>query len=200
MARTGRRPGRQPTRDRILAAARAAFAEAGLDGATIRQIARGAGVDPALVYHYFGSKEALFIASIELPFEPSALAQTIVEGGVEGIGERIMRFALGVWAQPNARTVLVGVARSAAGDERAASALRGLLESTLLVVVRRLNLDHPELRAALAWSQLVGVFFGRFVLQVRPLVEADPERLVAAAAPGLQAVLTGPIEARPALP
>lgn len=193
MARTGRRPGAPATRDRILSEARSAFAELGFDGATLRGIARRAGVDPALVHHYFGSKEALFVASIELPFDPGRLTSAIVEGGVDGVGERIMAFVLDVWREPRARSVLIGVARSAASDERAASALRGLLESTLLPAAQGLRLDHPELRAALAWSQLVGLFFGRYILQVRSLVDAEPDALLDAMAPVLQATLTVPI-------
>jgi AcrR family transcriptional regulator len=190
MARTGRRPGTSGSRERILAAARAAFAEGGFEGATIRGIARSAAVDPALVHHYFGTKEQLFVASIELPFDPSGLVDAITEGGVDGVGERIARFALGVWAEPQARAVLVGVFRSAARDERAAATLRGLLERTLLPAVRALELDQPELRAAMAWSQLVGLFLGRYVLRVTPLVTVSGEDLVAVMAPILQRTVT----------
>ncbi len=193
MARTGRRSGVSGSRERILAAARAAFAEAGFEGATIRGIARAAAVDPALVHHYFGTKEQLFVASIELPFDPSELVGAVTAGGVDGAGERIARFALGVWLDPGTRPVLVGVLRSAASDERAAATLRGLLERALLPAVHGLRLDHPELRASIAWSQLVGLFFGRYVLRVRPLVTVSPEALVAAMAPILQRTLTGPM-------
>ncbi len=73
MARTGRRPGNQDTREAILAAARQAFAEKGFDGASIRQIATGAGVDPALVHHYFGTKDQLFLDTMQVPFDPSVM-------------------------------------------------------------------------------------------------------------------------------
>ncbi len=193
MARTGRRPGASGSRERILASARAAFADGGFDGATIRGIARSAAVDPALVHHYFGTKEQLFVASIELPFDPSALVGAITEGGVGGVGDRIARFALGVWAEPQARSVLVGVFRSAARDERAAATLRGLLERTLLPAVRALGLDQPELRAAMAWSQLVGLFLGRYLLRVTPLVTVSDEDLVTVMAPILQRIVTDPL-------
>ena len=71
LARTGRRPGRQDTREAILAAARDAFAEKGFDGASIRYIATSAGVDPALVHHYFGTKDQLFLAAMDFPIDPA---------------------------------------------------------------------------------------------------------------------------------
>jgi AcrR family transcriptional regulator len=193
MPRSGRRPGSGGTRERIASAATEAFAAAGFDGATIRGIARQAGVDPALVHHYYGSKERLFVATMQLPFDPAQLAQTLVSGGVDGIGERIMRFAVGVWEQPGLRPVVQGIARSAASDPQAAAILRGLLEATLLPAIRSLGVDQPELRASLLWSQVIGVVFGRFVVQVSPLAEADPEDLVAIVAPALQATISGPI-------
>jgi AcrR family transcriptional regulator len=193
MARTGRRPGASGTRERILVAARVAFAEAGFDGATIRGIARSAGVDPALVHHYFGTKERLFVASMQLPFDPATLVAAITRGGLNGAGERVARFAVGVWMDPGATPVLVGVARSALSDAGAASTLRNLMQRTLLPAARGLGVDHPELRASLAWSQIVGLFFGRYILRVGPLEELSPERLVAALAPQLQQALTGPL-------
>jgi len=193
MARSGRRPGATGTRERIAAAATEAFAAAGFDGATIRGIARQAGVDPALVHHYFGSKERLFVATMRLPFDPAQLAATLVSGGIDGIGERIMRFAVGVWSQPGVRPVVQGIARSAASDQQAAAILRGLLEATLLPAIRSLGVDQPELRASLLWSLVIGIVFGRFVVQVSPLAEADPEELVTLVAPALQAVLGGPV-------
>ncbi|TMB85095.1 MAG: TetR/AcrR family transcriptional regulator [Chloroflexi bacterium] len=193
MARSGRRPGRTGTRDRILVSARAAFGESGFEGATVRGIARAAGVDPALVHHYFGSKEQLFVASIELPFDPQHLAALLVRGGLDGLGERMMRFAVSIWGQPRSLQVLLGIARSATSDPRAAEALRGILESSLLPAIRELGVDQPELRASLIWSQVVGLVFGRFVVGVTPLTAAAPEQLVAAVAPILQLTLTAPM-------
>src|SRR4051794_865490 len=100
MARTGRRPGNQDTREAILAAARTAFAERGYDGASIRQIAGGAGVDPALVHHYFGAKDQLFLAVMEAPFNPAEVLPKIFEPGLDGVGERLVRTFVGVWDSP----------------------------------------------------------------------------------------------------
>src|SRR5256885_11505612 len=94
MARTGRRPGNQDTREAILASARQAFAERGYDGASIRQIATGAGVDPALVHHYFGAKDQLFLVVMNAPDDPGKLLPRVLAGGAEGVGERLVRMVL----------------------------------------------------------------------------------------------------------
>src|SRR4051812_44844115 len=100
MARTGRRPGNQDTREAILEAARKAFAERGFDGASIRGIAGSAGVDPALVHHYFGTKDQLFLATIQAPFDPAQVLPQIFEDGIDGVGERVIRAFLSVWDSP----------------------------------------------------------------------------------------------------
>jgi len=193
MARTGRRPGASDTRERILSAARSAFAEAGLDRTTMRGIARAAGVDPALVYHYFRSKEHLFAASLELPFDPSVVTGVIVAGNADEVGERLARIAMDLWQNPPTRAVFAGVVRSATSDEQAAAALRSLLESILLPALHGLKVDHPELRGALAWSALVGIFIGRNLIRVGPLAEATPETLEQVMARMLQAAISQPI-------
>ena len=67
MNRTGRRPGTPDTRDAILAVARRRFATRGYDATSLRGIAAEAKVDPALLIHYFGTKEGLFVAATGLP-------------------------------------------------------------------------------------------------------------------------------------
>jgi AcrR family transcriptional regulator len=195
MPRTGRRPGTTGTRQRILDSAQHAFAASGFDGATIRGIAREAGVDPALVHHYFGSKQQLFVASMQLPFDPGELKTIIGRGGLDGIGERIMGFAIRVWRQPGLQPILVGVARSAVSDERAAAVLRELLATTLLPAFQDLGVDHPELRAGMVWSQIIGLVLGRFVIGVPGLADADLEELARVYAPLVQAAVTEPMPA-----
>src|SRR5437879_5436549 len=90
MPRTGRRPGPARTRERILGAARTHFGREGYDKATLREIAAGAGVDPALIPHYFGSKEGVFLAAVEFPVDPSVFIPRLLEPGVEGLGERLV--------------------------------------------------------------------------------------------------------------
>ncbi|TFV63117.1 UNVERIFIED_ORG: TetR/AcrR family transcriptional regulator [Bacillus sp. AZ43] len=193
--RSGRRPGNPDTRDAVLVAARTAFAERGFDGATIRQIATAAGVDPALVHHYFGSKDKLFLAAIQAPADPAELLPEALAGGPDELGANVVRLLLRVWDGPMQPAGLALV-RSAVGSEWTAKLLREFLVSQVL---RRVlgTLDLPagerESRGALVASQLIGVVMGRYVLKVEPLASADPEWLVAAIGPTLQRYLTGEV-------
>lgn len=199
MARTGRRPGSPDTRERVRRAAQEAFAEAGFDQATVRGIARRAGVDAALVHHYFGSKEELFVASMQLPKELGSQLPAVLTGDRATLGDRLARLALSLWEDEPTRLVMLGIARSATSDPRAASALRGLLEATLLPQVRGLGVDEPELRATLAWAQLVGLALARYVLRIGVLSEVPPDRIATILGPMLQQTLTAPL-AEPAAP
>src|ERR687897_3533809 len=89
MARTGRRPGVSGTREAILDAARRAFAEQGYQRATIRGVAELAGVDPALVHHYFGTKQELFVAAVRLPVNPVEQLTTVLAAEPDQVGPRI---------------------------------------------------------------------------------------------------------------
>ena len=134
--RTGRRPGSADTRGRILDAARAAFGERGYDGASVRQIAADAGVDPALVHHYFGPKQRLFVAAMTFPVDPAvALPRLLAAGPREELGERFVRFVVALWDRPDVRPLVAGVVRSAATDPVAATMARRLLtEGPLLAI------------------------------------------------------------------
>jgi len=106
MPRTGRRPGPARTRERILGAARTQFGREGYDKATLREIAAGAGVDPALIPHYFGSKEGVFLAAVEFPVDPALFIPRLLEPGVEGLGERLVTFFLETWDSPAGSSLL----------------------------------------------------------------------------------------------
>jgi AcrR family transcriptional regulator len=205
--RSGRRPGASDTRERILAAARAAFGEAGFDGATIRAIGARAGVDPALVHHYFGSKQRLFVAAMELPVDPAAVAPALLAGDPAGVGARIVRFVLGLWDDPVSRPVMLGIVRSAASDPVAAAMLRGILaegpfasivravlsEEPYATLVGPIGRDEAELRATLVGSQLVGLLMARAVVAVEPLASAPTEVIVRAVGPTVQRYLVGDV-------
>ena len=190
--RTGRRSGEGDTRRDITDAARSLFAEQGYDGTSLRAVARAAGVDPALVHHYFDGKSDLFTASFALPLEPAALVARITDGPREQLGERLVRTFLHVWTGPGAEH-LVGILRSALTTEAAATMLREFMTATLLQGVAA-ELDAPDARtrAALCASQLVGVGVLRQVIGFAPLRELDDDELVARLAPTLQHHLTGP--------
>ena len=201
--RTGRRPGSVDTRARVLLAARTSFGERGFDGATIRDVAARAGVDPALVHHYFGSKQQLFVAAMELPLDLPALVLRLLEGPREELGERFVRFVLELWETTAFRPLLLGVVRSATTDPIAAAMLRQLLaEGPFLALARAIDLPDATLRATLAGSQLIGLALARYVVAVEPLASVPPEVLVRALAPTVQRYLVGDLTGaeRPADP
>jgi AcrR family transcriptional regulator len=197
---TARRRGRPPrtesadTRDRILTAAREEFSERGYEKASVRGIAKAAGVDSALVHHYFGTKERIFEAAIEVAFAPALNApEAVAEGPLEGVGERLTRFVFGVWENPTTRTPLLAIVRSAVNNETAAAVFRRLIASQLLRrIAAQLELPDAELRAELAAAQLVGCALLRYVIKVEPLASADLEQIIARVAPVVQAHLTQP--------
>ncbi|MFF4386101.1 MULTISPECIES: TetR/AcrR family transcriptional regulator [unclassified Streptomyces] len=179
------------TQERIRLAAREVFAERGYDKTSVRGIAKVAGVDPALVHHYFGSKDDLFAAAIEVSIEPALVVPAIIGEGPDGIGERLARYFLGVWENPVTRVPLLAVIRSALTHEAAAKVLRQLVLRRLLErVAADLDVPDPTFRAELAASHMVGIAILRYVVQVEPLASADPEKIVALVAPTLQRYLT----------
>lgn len=188
--RPGRRPGPSSSRADILAAARVLFGERGYDKASIRAIARGAGVDPALVHHFFGTKEELFGAAMELPVDPATIVPQVIEGSRDGVGERLTRMLLRIWGDPALRPQLVGVLRSATTSEQGAALLREFISTRLLARVAA-ALDVPLLNIDAAAAQIVGLVMLRYVLVVEPIASAGEDELVALLAPTLQRYLDG---------
>jgi AcrR family transcriptional regulator len=188
--RTGRRPGRSGSRDAILDAARELFGARGYEGATIRAIAAGAGVDPGLVMHFFGSKEGVFVAAMELPYQPSTVLPGLLAGDPAARGERLARFFVDIWDRPEARSPFLAMIRSATTNEDAATLLREFLEREMLTALAA-AIDAPdaELRAALAGAQMVGVATARYIVRVEPLASATADEVVERLAPLLQAIV-----------
>lgn len=194
MSPGGRRPGASGTRETILAAARHAFAAAGYGGTSIRAVARAAGVDPALVLHFFGSKDGLFEAALELPVDPGVLVSTLLAGGAEGLGERIVRAFLGIWDATPGQGPMLAMLRSAVSHQEAADMLRRLL---LRAILRPLadgaGADRPDLRAALIASQVSGLAMTRYVLHLEPIASAAADDLAPLIGATLQRYLTAPL-------
>jgi AcrR family transcriptional regulator len=195
--RTGRRAGNQPTRETILAAARARFASQGYAGTTVRAVAADAGVDPALVAHYFGSKAQLFATSVSLQVAPDAVIAAIVDLPLDAVSEAILRTILSITGEPESRESWLGMIRSAAADGHGAAVLREFVAEVVLgPVAARLESDgvaDAPLRVTLVASQIVGLAFARHVIGIEPLASATDDELVAALAPTLQRYLTGDI-------
>ncbi|TDB91963.1 TetR/AcrR family transcriptional regulator [Micromonospora fluostatini] len=191
--RTGRRPGNPDTREAILDAARRLFAERGYDGASIRAVAATAGVDPALVHHYFGAKDRLFLAALDAPADPAAVIPQVTAGDPGGLGERLVRLFLTVWDSP-AGAGAVALLRSSMTNDRTARMLRDFLVTQVLRrLLEHLDTDPAELplRGSLVAGQLVGLAVTRYVLRLEPVASASPETLVAAVGPAVHRYLTG---------
>ncbi len=196
--RRGRRPGGADTRAALLDAARVEFAERGYEAATVRRIAERAGVDPAMVNHWFGGKEALFTASIDLPVSPAEIRAQVVPGDPEELGARIVGRFLSVWDATGGGP-LAALLQSVAGHDKAATMLREFITQMLIApIVATVAPDAHMLRGSLVASQLIGLGLARYVLRLEPLASADHAAVVAAVAPNLQRYLTGPLEAAPA--
>ena len=197
--RTGRRPGDADTRGDILVVARRRFARDGYDATSLRGIAREAEVDPALVHHYFAGKAQLFEAALALPFDAPSVVAHVLDGPVDGVGERLARTFLQVWDGPGSEH-LEALLRSAAANEHAARMLREFMtDAVLREIAGSLDADEPELRAGLCAAQLVGVALLRRVLHFDALVTPDAEELIRWLAPTLQRYLTatGPTDGSP---
>lgn len=182
------------TRDRILAAAREEFSARGYDRTSVRSIGRAAGVDAALVHHYFGTKEQVFAAAIEVSFAPAAdLPGALGEAGAEDLGERVTRFFLRVWDDPASREPLLAVVRSAVTNETAAGVFRAMVSRTVLArVAGGLDVPDAEFRVQLAASHLVGVVMLRYVVGVEPLASVPLESLTRTLSPTVHHYLTSP--------
>lgn len=187
----GRRAGAPDTRAAVLAAAQVSFAEQGYRGTTIRAVASAAGVDPALVHHYFGTKDDLFLAAMELPVDPRDVIASVTDGPVEEVAERYLTAVLGVWDDPAVRPALLIVARRVLepGGERLLS--EGFLPVVIQPLGAILGLDRPEHRMSLVASQVMGLILMRYVLRVEPLASLPRDVVIATLAPTLQHYLTG---------
>jgi AcrR family transcriptional regulator len=203
--RSGRRGGDSGTREAILAAARTRFGDYGYDGATIRGIAADAGVDAALVHHFFGTKERLFVAAMRLPFDPSELVAAALDpdGREPGqsLGEHLLLTALRAWDVPDVRATFLGLLRSAVTSEQAAGMLREFATEAILGRIAGAAAPGPSgtdqrFRAALVASQMLGLALTRYVLELDPLVQAGTGDLATAIGPTLERYLTGEIRKR----
>jgi AcrR family transcriptional regulator len=185
----GRRPGQTQTRADILAAARSQFGQRGYTGATIRGIAAEAGVNPALVHHFFGTKEQVFVAALNVPINPTVLVDLITKGPRAQIGERVLRMFLSLWHDPTTNQTFQALVRSVAGSPEVASLLRQFMETTVLTRVAT-ALDIPTLRLTGAAAQMMGLAMVRYILAAEPLASATDDEVVELVAPVLQHYFT----------
>lgn len=199
--RSGRRAGDTTTSEAILEAARAQFAEHGYNGATIRAIAAQAQVDPALVHHFYGTKEALFAAAMQLPVVPSEVLSAAFESGLgeRGLGELVVRTALTLWETDGLKETFLGLLRSAVTSQEAARMLREFVAESILGTIARVagvrgSRAEVEYRTAMVATQMVGLGFTRLVVGLPAVAQASVDELAATIGPSVERYLTGEIE------
>lgn len=169
------------------------FARRGYDGATVRTIAREAGVDPALVYHYFGSKDGVFVESMRPQMRPPSGAELPRATPAEQ-AQRVMVLFLERWVGAKGPTPLLALLRSASSDPKAARLLRQLLARQVTSQISQaVPMDDVELRVALIGSTLFGVAFLRDIVRVEPLASASPEDIGRWVGPVIHRYVTAPL-------
>jgi AcrR family transcriptional regulator len=190
MSRTGRRPGWPQTREDILLAARRSFGARGYDATSLRSIARQADVDPALLVHYFGTKDELFVACLEVTMRPMSIFEGLAAVSIPEAAQLIVRRYLLMLAEEQTRDVVLGLVRSAVSSERAATMLREFVSRAMLSSLSPL-IDRPDrqLRATLLVAQLIGIAMLRHVVKADAVASASDEDLVSRVAPVIEAYL-----------
>jgi AcrR family transcriptional regulator len=180
------------SREAILEAARTLFAERGYEGASLRAIGASAGVDAALVVHFFGSKANLLEEAIDWPFDPDTEIRRVLAGGRRNVGRGIAELMVTTWEDEGSRNSILTLLRSAATEPRAAALMREFTQQRLFApLLAALGSDRPELRGELAASQLIGLGMARHVLRYEPLASASVDEVVALVGPTLQRYLAG---------
>ncbi|MGH3360853.1 MAG: TetR family transcriptional regulator, partial [Nocardioides sp.] len=169
------------------------FAAKGFDRTTIRAVAAAAGVDPGLVHHYFGTKDDLFVAALELPLDPRELIGPALAGGVDGAAARLLTTFLSVWDDQDLQPALLAVVRGVLEPEGHRLMGEGFLPAVVLPAVGALEVDQPERRASLVASQMIGLIVARYLLRIEPLASMPAPAVVDAVAPSLQHYLSGPL-------
>lgn len=190
--RSGRRAGASGTREAILIAAGRQFAQHGYDRASLRRIAAEAGVDQKLIAHFFGSKQQLFVAAIELPLNPAEVLPAVLAGDRSSVGVRFAAILVNVLEQPEIHQRLTGVVRAAASEPEVARMMREFLAREVFApVAELLGSEDAQFRLNLVGSQIVGLVMARYVVALEPLASMSPEAVAEAIAPTLQRYLIG---------
>lgn len=194
----GRRRGPSTSRQAILDAAREQFAAKGYRAATMRTIAAAAGVDTALIRHFFGTKDTLFAASLDVPRETTGHIIAALSSPAPGIGVRFARTYLELWEDPTSGQALQAMVRSAIADPEAAELLRGYLHTNVMdATTPGMGEDQPAFRISLAASHLLGAAIARHIVAIEPLASADFEVVVDTVAPVIEHYLLGDLDQSP---
>jgi AcrR family transcriptional regulator len=190
--RPGRPSGSSDTRERILASALELFARNGIDRTSIRAVAAGAGVDAALVHHYFGTKQQLFAAAIDIPIDPMTVLVPMREIPVSELGFTLPSVLLPLWDSELGAGLIARLRSLIAGAD--VSLARSFLEEVITAEVAS-RVDNPPgtgmIRAQFFATQLMGVVMARYIVKVEPFASLPAEQIVQTIGPNLQRYLTG---------
>lgn len=192
--RPGRPPGPSDTRERILSSARELFARNGIDNTSIRAIAGDAGVDPALVHHYFGTKTQLFAAAIQIPIDPMTIIGPMREVPVDQIGHVLPTLLLPLWDSELGKGFIATLRSLLGGSAADLSMVRSFLQEVIAVEVGSRVDDPPgtgRIRVQFVASQLVGVVMARYILELEPFKSLPVQQVAEIIGPNLQRYLTG---------
>lgn len=188
----GRPPGTSDSRERILTAARELFARNGIDKTPVRAIAAAAGVDSALVHHYFGTKQQLFAAAIKMPVDPLVVLGPVRETPIGELGFVLPSLLLPLWDSELGAGLVAMVRSLLAGSD--ISLARTFLEEIITAEVAPRVDDPPgtgRLRIQFVASQLIGVVVARYIIGLEPFASLTAEQVASTIAPNLQRYLTG---------
>jgi len=189
----GRRGGTTKSRAHILDTARRLFAEHGFEGTSLRQVAREAGVDPAMIHHFFKGKDELFAQSVALPADPAHVLEGVDRHDPGQRAEAIVWAVLRLWESP-AQHSLEAFVRGAIGSKAKTLLLKEMVTRAILSRIMAGVTGTPEevaIRANLVATQMVGLMLVRYVVRMEPLASAPPGDVVALIAPNVQHYLTG---------
>ncbi|TNC41014.1 TetR family transcriptional regulator [Mumia zhuanghuii] len=195
----GRRPGTPDTRGEIVAAARAELAQRGYDGTSIRAVARRAGVDPALVHHYFKDKQRLVAAALQLPNAVGEVMAPVLDAAYEDVGRTFVHTLLASWDDPANREAVIAAARSGLGSsEQGLLARDFVLNGQIAAVLERHCPDAPPVTSALLLMEMVGLLTSRYLLDVEPLASMPVDSVAALLGPTVQRYLALEASSEPA--
>ena len=193
--RTGRRPGESSTKDQIRKAAEKLFLARGYEGATMRAIAKEAGVDASLIVHFFGNKAGLFAEAVDWPHDPEVEIPKLLKDGRGRVGHNLVGLLVRTWDSEGGRNPILTMIRAAMVEPEASEMLRDFLRERLYgPLFEALGSDRPDLRANLLATQMIGLGMIRYVQRFEPLASAKPADVIAWVGPSAQRYLTGKID------
>jgi AcrR family transcriptional regulator len=176
----------------VLDAAGAVYSRQGYVNTTVKVVAAAAGVAPDVVRRYYNSRDELVAAVLKLPTDPASAVAQMLAPGVDGLGERLVRFTLQMLRDPETRELLTTMVRDGAGAAKATASLREFLETAVIdKIAAALRVPDARMRVTLATSYLVGVATARYVMRLEPLASASEDEVVRLVAPAVQAALSG---------